>query len=95
MLDKKYFRQLFKIIPLPVAMDLSECALEQALIQHEFQLNSDTEYTLVVGREAIEFILSLTAGGLFHIKLEIQDGLRDEWYLVDEKKKLIVYSPGA
>lgn len=96
MIAKKYLDMLYTIKPICVAMDLSEHALEQSLVQHNFQLKQDFKYTLVLGRELISEIIKLNAGyNLFHIEIELQDGLIEEWYLVCEETKTIIYSPGA
>lgn len=95
MIDVKYFDQLYSICPVTVACDLCEGSLEGALIQHKFLLDDRTEYILVCSRNAVEFLLKFTIGGMFRISVEIQDNLKDEWYLVCPQTKLIIYSPGA
>lgn len=96
MIAKKYFDLLYTILPLYVAMDLSEHSLEQALVQHKFKLEEDQEYLLVLGRELISEIISLRSGyNLFKITVELQEDLIDDWYLVCDKTKTIIYSPGA
>jgi hypothetical protein len=75
-------------------MDFSQCGLEQALIELKFKMGA--EYILHVGRDLLRDIINLTGGlQVFNIRLEIQDDLRDGWYVVDEENKSIVYSPGA
>lgn len=94
MIQKKYLDSLCKIEPTPLAMDFSEIALEQALIQLKFDLSEQVEYILHIGRDYIDDILKLKHGyNIFNIKVEIQEDLKEEWYLV--KNKTIVYSPGA
>ncbi len=96
MIAEKYFDLLYQISPLYIAMDLSDVSLEQALIQHKFNLEGGAKYSLIVGRDNISEIVSVTSGlKIFNIFIEIQEELRDEWYLVNEDTKLIVYSPGA
>lgn len=95
-IDKKYLERGFTLYPLVVWMDFSECALEQALVQLKFKLDDDTKYTLVIGRECISDILSFKNGfNIFNINIALQDDLEDEWYLVNEKSKIIIYSVGA
>lgn len=99
MIKKEYFEGLYKIEPVPVAMDFSEAALEQALIQLKFDLNENAEYILYLGRDNIRSILKLNNGyNTFNIKVEIQEDLTDGWYLVKNKSPVavgIVYSPGV
>lgn len=96
MIDKKYFKELYKIIPLNVAADLGEMWVEAALIEHKFKLEQDHKYTLVLGRYNISELLKINSGyKLFDITVELQEDLKDEWYLVCEQTKTIVYSPGA
>lgn len=96
MIAKQYFDGLFNIIPLMYAADLSQTSLVQALVQHKFNLNDKKEYLLVLGRENIVDICKIAAGyNIFNIKVELQEVLRDEWYLVNNDTKTIVYSPGA
>lgn len=96
MIDNKYFQGSYKILPLSINADLSEMSLEQALIQHNFKLESEDKYTLVIGRDYISDLLRIKNGyNLFDITVEIQVGLVDEWYLVCEQTKTIIYSPGA
>lgn len=96
MIDEKYFIKLYTILPLSCAADLGECWLEQALLQHQFKLGVGHKYILYIGRELVSELLKIKAGyNLFDISVEIQDNLKDEWYIVNENTKTIVYSPGA
>jgi hypothetical protein len=96
MINKKYFDKLYSIKPLTIAADLSECSLEQALIQQKFKLEDESKYTLLVGRHLLSEIMLIKSGyNLFRISIELQEDLVDEWYLVNELTKTIIYSPGA
>lgn len=93
---KKYFDELYTITPLTTAADLSEYALEQAIIQHKFKIEDFSTYILYLGRDLIGELIKLKSGyNLFKIEVVLQESLKDEWYLVNEKNKLIIYSPGV
>ena len=94
MIQSKYYVEAYKILPLRVNADLTQCSLEQALLELKFKLGS--KYILHVGREAIREIINLTGGlQVFNILLEIDEDLEEDWYLVDTENKIIIYSPGA
>ena len=94
MINSMYYDGSYKILPLSVNMDFAQVSLEQALIELKFQLGS--KYILHVGRDCLRDIINITGGlQVFNIELNIQDNLRDDWYVVDNANKTIVYSPGA
>ncbi len=96
MINKDYLDMSYTIKPLNTAMDFSECALQEALIIHDFKINKKVGYILYLGKYNISELLTFNAGyNLFNIKIELQEDLNDEWYLVCEETKTIVYSPGV
>lgn len=98
-LNEKYSNKIkthYTVEKLYIDMDFSEGALEEALIRLNFKLGEYSEYVLYLGRENLREILKMSQGyNLFNISVELQEDLRDEWYLVDEVSKTIIYSEGA
>jgi hypothetical protein len=89
MIDIKYFKERYIMTPLRINADLSNAALELALVQLDFKL--DLVYTLCLSKNYIKFAHNILAG-LGTIEIEVCDNLENFWYVVDETNKKIIYS---
>lgn len=91
---EKFLSNRYTIKPLCVSADLSDAAVEQALIDLGCDLKNEKTYELVVHKSQLVF--SLHIGSILRIIFTLVDDIpKDSWYLVDKKDKVIVYSPGS
>lgn len=91
MINSKYFDKFYTIKPLHFGSDLSRDALIASLNALKFTF--EDEYILVCSSQYLDFLTGIT-NGLVNIKVNFEN-LDYAWYLVDEKTKTIIYSPGC